>query len=131
MGTSGLILQAQSREEIYADKLIAFAFRPNRIKYRDLWDISWLHGRGIKPRLKLIPSKLNDRKHSKNHFLNKFKERLQLLETHPEMAFEFTQEMGRFLPVENIARTLQQDNLWNFIIFLLNDLEYQIISSFN
>ena len=36
MGTSGLIIQAQSREEIYADKLLAFALRPNRIKYRDL-----------------------------------------------------------------------------------------------
>ena len=60
MGTSGLIIQAQSREEIYADKLIAFAFRPNRIKYRDLWDISWLHSQAIKPRLELIPHKLKD-----------------------------------------------------------------------
>jgi len=45
MGTNGLILQAQSHEEIYTDKLLAFAFRPNRIKQRDLWDISWLHQR--------------------------------------------------------------------------------------
>ena len=58
MGTSGLIIQAQSREEIYTDKIIAFAFRPNRIKYRDLWDILWLHGQGLKPRFKLIPDKL-------------------------------------------------------------------------
>ena len=27
LGTSGLILQAQSREEILADKMVAFAFR--------------------------------------------------------------------------------------------------------
>lgn len=31
MSTSGLILQAQSREEICADKLVAFALRPNHI----------------------------------------------------------------------------------------------------
>ena len=42
LGTSGLILQAQSREEILADKVIALAFRENRIKNRDLWDIAWL-----------------------------------------------------------------------------------------
>lgn len=42
LGTSGLILQAQSREEILADKIIALAFRENRLKNRDLWDIAWL-----------------------------------------------------------------------------------------
>ena len=30
LGTSGLILRAESREEILADKLIALALRPNR-----------------------------------------------------------------------------------------------------
>ena len=47
LGTSGLILQAQSREEILADKVIALAFRPNRIKNRDLWDMAWLKQQGI------------------------------------------------------------------------------------
>lgn len=46
MGTSGLILQAQSREEILADKVIALAFRGGRIKNRDLWDIAWLRQQG-------------------------------------------------------------------------------------
>jgi len=35
MGTSGLLLQAQSREEIFVDKLGAFVLRPNRINSRD------------------------------------------------------------------------------------------------
>ena len=47
LGTSGLILQAQSREEILADKVVAFAFRENRIKNRDLWDMVWLVQQGI------------------------------------------------------------------------------------
>ncbi len=63
-GAFGLIINAQSREEIYSDKLITFALRPNRIKYRDLWDILWLRGIGIKPRLELIPYKLRDRNRS-------------------------------------------------------------------
>ena len=32
LGTSGLIFQAQSREEILADKMVNLAFRENRIK---------------------------------------------------------------------------------------------------
>nr|WP_313848416.1 nucleotidyl transferase AbiEii/AbiGii toxin family protein [Pseudomonas lini] len=31
MGTSGLILQAETREEIYADKIVAFALRPGAV----------------------------------------------------------------------------------------------------
>ena len=66
MGTSGLIIQAQSREEIYTDKILAFAFHPNRIKYRDLWDIVWLHQQGLKPRLELVTNKLQDRNYTLN-----------------------------------------------------------------
>jgi hypothetical protein len=36
MGTSGLIIQAESRAEIFANKLVALALRPNRLKNRDL-----------------------------------------------------------------------------------------------
>ena len=36
MGTSGLIQSAQPCEEIFADKVVAFALRPKRLKSRDL-----------------------------------------------------------------------------------------------
>ena len=55
LGTSGLILQAQSREEILADKMIALAFRENRVKNRDLWDIAWLVQQGVVLPAHLIP----------------------------------------------------------------------------
>jgi predicted nucleotidyltransferase component of viral defense system len=121
MGTSGLIIQAQSREEIYVDKLIAFAFRPNRIKYRDLWDIVWLHSLGLKPRLELIPNKLKDRNYTIDYFLSLFNERLQLLKQKPEIGEEFNQEMQRFLPVEQINKVLKQENFWNFIVDLIEE----------
>ena len=126
MGTSGLIIQAQSREEIYADKLIAFAFRPNRIKYRDLWDILWLHGQGLKPRLELIPHKIKDRNHTMGYFLSMFDERKTLLTNTPKMEQEFNHEMLRFLPADQINKTLAQENLWNFIAYLIEDLGNQI-----
>ena len=126
MGTSGLIIQAQSREEIYTDKLIAFAFRPNRIKYRDLWDIIWLHGQGLKPKFELIPHKLKDRNHTMDSFLRLFNERKGLLIGQPKAAEEFKQEMRRFLSEEQINKTVKQENLWAFITYLIDDLSNQI-----
>jgi predicted nucleotidyltransferase component of viral defense system len=126
LGTSGLIIQAQSREEIYTDKLIAFAFRPNRIKYRDLWDILWLHIQGLKPNLELIPNKLKDRHHTIKQFLTLFDERLQSLKEKPQLATEFKQEMARFLPAEQIKKVLEQEGLWSSIVYLIQDLGRQI-----
>ena len=126
MGTSGLIIQVQSREEIYADKLIAFALRPSRIKYRDLWDIVWLHSQGLKPRFELIPNKIRDRNYTLKYFLSLFDERKKLLTHNAEMESEFKQEMHRFLLAEQINKTLKQENLWAFITFLIDDLGHQL-----
>lgn len=60
MGISGLIIQAESREEILADKIIAFALRKNRIKNRDLWDMAWLYQNNIKLSLDFISRKIED-----------------------------------------------------------------------
>lgn len=128
MGTNGLIIQAQSREEIYTDKLLAFAFRPNRLKYRDLWDIVWLHNQGLKPRFALISDKLQDRNYSFDTFLNLFDNRKKLLKENPKMELEFKKEMHRFLSADQINKTLEQENLWAFIIYLIEDLSKQLRS---
>lgn len=75
MGTFGLIIQAQSREEILADKLIALALQTNRLKNRDFWDIVWLKQQGIDLPLDLIPKKLVDRQRSTAEFLDLLNER--------------------------------------------------------
>jgi predicted nucleotidyltransferase component of viral defense system len=126
MGTNGLVLQAQSRVEIYTDKLLAFALRPNRIKHRDLWDIIWLHQQGIKPSFKLIPSKLQERKITQEYFLNLFEQRCKLLLEDKSLSIEFNKEMYRFLPSEQINKTIEQNNLWSFIVYLMGDLDIQI-----
>ncbi len=126
MGTSGLIIQAQSREEIYMDKLIAFAFRPNRVKYRDLWDMVWLHQQGLKPRFELLPNKLRDRNQSPEYFLGLFNERKNLLTENKQMPLEFKQEMRRFFSAEQIVQVVEKDSLWDFIIYLIKDLGRQL-----
>lgn len=128
MGTSGLIIQAQSLEEIYADKLLAFAFRPNRLKHRDLWDILWLHQKGIKPRLSLLPNKIMDHNRNFKDFLESFNERKNSLKSNLQIAKEFKAEMSRFLPAEQRS-ILEQGNLWDFIAYLIEDLATQINAS--
>jgi hypothetical protein len=126
MGTNGLIIQVQSLEEIYADKLVAFALRLNRIKYRDIWDILWLHQKGLNPRFELIPKKLQDRNYKLDNFLDLFNEREQSLIQNKELLAEFKQEMRRFLPIEQINQVIEQDNLWNFITYLIKNLGTQL-----
>ena len=130
MGTSGLILQAQSREEIYTDKLLAFALRPNRIKHRDVWDIVWLHNKGLHPNLELIPHKLKDRNLTFEHFLTMFDARVQLLQQDASLAQEFYEEMSRFLSQEQMTSMADQNNMWSFIIYLMNDLKTLIHNKF-
>ena len=128
MGTSGLIIQAQSREEIYADKLIAFALRPNRVKYRDLWDISWLHGQGVSPLINLIIPKLLDRQVPMNAFLSSFEERAQSIGNDQKHSVEFQKEMYRFLPADNASHLQEKERFWLFIVGLMKEFTDKIKS---
>ena len=129
LGASGLVLSAQSREEIYADKFLAFALQPNRIKYRDIWDILWLHGEGVQPRLTLVERKLADRSKTMVSFLQNYDDRVQMLKERPILIDQFSQEMRRFLPEERVAGLLGQPQVWEFIIALLQGMRQQFIFS--
>jgi predicted nucleotidyltransferase component of viral defense system len=120
LGTSGLILQAQSREEILADKLIAFAFRKNRIKNRDLWDVSWLVQQGVKLPVELIPLKIGDHRRQDTEFIQLIKSRLESLKADPRLRSDFVKEMQRFLPAA-LQKTVQTPEFWNYLIQVLHD----------
>ena len=128
MGTMGLIVNAESREEIFADKLVAFALRPNRLKHRDLWDIVWLHQAGIKPALDLLKNKLNDHQCTALDFNTAFAERVSLLKNDPKLEAEFYKEMQRFLPVSQL-KTVTQVGFWQFLNLLFQDLQQQAASA--
>ena len=119
LGTSGLILQAQSREEILADKIIALAFRPNRIKNRDLWDIAWLKQQGIELPLALVPAKVSDHRHTVAEFRSQFKGRLSALKADPAVRRDFVKEMQRFLPAATVKETVEQETYWEYLTELL------------
>lgn len=120
MGTSGLIVQAQSREEILADKLVALALRPNRLKNRDLWDIGWLKQQNITLPLSLIPNKVADHKRSQEEFTTLLGQRVHDLADKPEVRKAFIQEMRRFLPPQVIDRTVEKKEFWGYLTDLIS-----------
>lgn len=126
MGTSGLILQAESREEIFADKLVAFALRPNRIKNRDLWDIVWLNQQGIILPAELVLRKVADRQLNLVEFLHSLQQRQILLKSETVCHKAFSHEMRRFLPPSMVAETLEQSAFWVFLVTLVTDLCEQV-----
>ena len=129
LGTSGLILQAQSREEILADKVIALAFRENRIKNRDLWDIAWLTQQGIELPAKLIPLKISDHQREEAEFTALLKERIASLKTQPEMRKEFLNEMRRFLPSTTVRDTIEKEAFWIYLTQRVEDFGREAMSA--
>lgn len=115
MGTQGLILMAQSLEEIYADKILAFALRRGRIKSRDLWDLLWLKQQAIKPAFELLANKLKDHQRSQTDFLNLAHERTQSLINDAQVKQDFRNEMTRFLPTQIVEKTISNEQFWAYL----------------
>jgi predicted nucleotidyltransferase component of viral defense system len=128
LGTSGLILQAQSREEILADKVIALAFRENRIKNRDLWDISWLSQQGIDLPTRLIPLKIRDHQRDDAEFVALLQERIDAIKTRPDMREDFMKEMRRFLPAATVRDTIEKELYWAYLTQVVDDLARKAMS---
>ena len=119
MGSDGLIVQAESREEILADKWVALAMRPNRVQYRDLWDIIYLQQRGVELSSELVGLKLSDRRITTSAFRGNLQQRIDELaddERHPR---QFTREMRRFLPAPSAAQAFEDPNYWSALIHAL------------
>lgn len=129
LGTSGLILQAQSREEILADKLVALAFRENRIKNRDLWDIVWLVQQGVELPLQLIPLKIRDHKRKPVAFIAALEARLTALRRQPDMRASFMTEMRRFLPAPTVRDTIEKEPYWTYLTQVVTDLGEQAVAA--
>lgn len=121
MGTGGLIIQAQSREEILADKFLALGLRPNRIKNRDLWDIAWLRQLNIKLSYKMIELKLIDHCVEKETYIEKMTLRVDSLVSDTLVYTEFKKEMSRFLPFHLVRETIESFDFWKYLTNLIND----------
>ena len=117
LGTSGLIIQAESKNEILADKMLALALRPNRIKHRDLWDIGWLTQQGESCDAELVWRKCDERGIPRAEFITALTNRLADL---PELQPAFNAEMGRFLPQQIVATSLKSPGFWTYLTGAVN-----------
>lgn len=127
MGTNGLIIQCESRDEILLDKVVAFALRPNRIKNRDLWDIAWLQQQGAKLPLELSSKKIADHNQEPHVFIEKLQARIHELSNNGDIEMAFNNEMSRFLPLDIVNNTLKQNGFWTYIITQISDVSKQVI----
>ncbi len=115
MGTNALILQAQSREEIFADKIVALALRPNRLKNRDLWDCGWLKQQNVELPLDLLPLKVADRNFTIEFFLQQLQSRQKQILNNDQLQRDFITEMRRFLPVKAVRETVENPAFWSYL----------------
>lgn len=117
----GLPIPVQSRKEILADKMVAFAFRQRRIKQRDVWDIAWLKQQGVNQDEVLVARKLKVRQKDQEEFIDLINRHIQLLRDDNSVKQDFKQEMSRFLPSDVISRTLQHPQFWNSLVTLVEE----------
>lgn len=116
MGTSGLILQVESREEILADKMVALALRMGRIKNRDLWDIVWLKQQGMLLSMELLKQKIRDHHHSLFSYMELLTNRRDLLLNDSSARADFENEMKRFLPLSIVKDTIENSAFWEYLL---------------
>jgi len=129
LGTSGLILQAESREEILADKIVALAFRGNRIKNRDLWDIAWLTQQDVELPTKFICMKIHDHLREEAEFISSLQDRIASLKAEPERRQDFLKEMRRFLPAVTARDTIEKEAYWSYLTEVVADLAQKAVAA--
>jgi len=97
-----ILVNVETIDEIMADKLIAFPAAKN-IRYRDIWDLTWLSQQGAEFNQDYIENKIND--YGINDFDSKVLDRISELN---EIVFskEFHQQMSRFIDPAVITKTL-------------------------
>ena len=120
MGTDGIMLFAESLQEILCDKLIAFARRPNRVKNRDLWDIHWLVQKNIDVKKELLLQKLSDRQIPEGEFRQQYKERIASIRDGQK---NFLFEMRRFLLPSAFSPRFTSELWWQSLLNLLEQIE--------
>ena len=94
-----LALQVESLPEIMSDKIVSLCASTKVVRYRDIWDLSWLAKKGHRPLPELVEKKIHDYK------IQGFEQLLQQrLENLPALLPRFTQEMQRFLPQNELSK---------------------------
>lgn len=105
LGYGPVLVNAESLDEILADKVIAFPASVKNIRHRDIWDIAWLQQQGAKLDHSLVLRKVEDY-HIAN-YEGLLKDAIATLPGHID-GKSFGEQMARFIDDDTLARTLRQ-----------------------
>ena len=103
------VLRVETKEGILADKLVAFpVMLPTYVRWRDIWDMHWLRGRGVGVDAGLVRAKAED------YRIEDFENNLAAAASQvPGLvrSGKLAEALGDFVPSGVAARTLR-DNAW-------------------
>ena len=118
-GYGDLLIVVESLDEIMADKLVSLVASHRYVRYRDIWDLTWLQQQGATVRPDLVRRKIADYGVVGYWTLmNSFLERAPSLIADPV----FHDEMRRFLPMDRYERSLGVPGFERFLTGAITDL---------
>ena len=112
-GYNKFLLRVEKMEEIVADKLVAFLMAlATHFRYRDIWDLAWLHQQNTALRFDLVEKKLAD--YAISDFDSATRNALSRI---PEIVGtdKFKEELMRFLPKQVVDTTLANDDYSRYL----------------
>ncbi|WP_298349365.1 nucleotidyl transferase AbiEii/AbiGii toxin family protein [Ferrimicrobium sp.] len=119
-----ILLKSESREEIFADKLIALGARPY-IKQRDLWDIHMLAQTGVALNIEWVQWKIRDYSLKQSDFVQTLQSRgSQLRDLASVRAFQ--QEMLRFLEGPHRA-IIEEESVVRQMLSVVSDVAEEAV----
>ena len=112
LGYGQVLVNAESIDEILADKMVAFPASVKNIRYRDIWDIAWLLQQGAKLDPRLVERKIED------YHIEGYEQLLEdaigrlpgLIDGKP-----FVDQMTRFIDADTLARTLRDPRFGDYL----------------
>ena len=99
---ANILMQVSSKTEILADKLFALPMAEYD-RFRDVWDIVWLHEQGAKVNADLLDKKIHDYGKTREFYLDRVAQRLATLKEMIQGG-TFPQEMKRFLDTSELQQ---------------------------
>ncbi len=126
-GYEDVLVNTETLDEIMADKLVSLPACTSHIRYRDIWDLSWLKQQSANINVGLVQRKLED--YNTENYNGLLGDMIQRL---PEIIQSdgFKDEMGRFLPEDVWARTMGKEKFYGFltnaVVRLLQDTKNEI-----
>lgn len=112
-GYEDTLIFTETLDEVMADKLVSLPATQRYVRYRDIWDLSWLKQQGAIVQPELVQRKITD------YRLVDYPDRLELMINKiPDIvaSTDFKNEMKRFLPTDVYDRTLGKEKFEGFLV---------------